>query len=74
LRREDRQINAKRVYRLYCEVNLGLRTRTPKRRVSCWMRVGRPEPEQINACWAMHFVADELFAERGIDGLLAVGP
>lgn len=59
--REEWQINAKRVYRLYCEENFGLRTRTPKRRVSCRTRVGRPAPEQINDCWAMDFTADELF-------------
>ena len=66
LQREDWQINAKRVYRLYCEENLGLRTRTPKRRVSFRTRVGRPAAEQINDCWAMDFMADELFDGRRI--------
>jgi len=72
LRREGWRINAKRVYRLYCEENLGLRTRTPKRRVSCRTRVGRPEPEQINDCWAMDFMADELFDGRRIRVLTIV--
>ncbi len=72
LRREGWQINAKRVYRLYCEENLGLRTRTPKRRVSCRTRVHRPEPEQINDCWAMDFMADELFDGRRIRVLTIV--
>jgi putative transposase len=72
LRREGWQINAKRVYRLYCEENLGLRTRTPRRRVSCRTRVGRPEPEQINDCWAMDFMADELFDGRRIRVLTIV--
>ena len=43
LLREGWWINAKRVYRLYCEENLSLRTRTPKRRVSCRTRVHRSE-------------------------------
>lgn len=64
LKREGWRINAKRVYRLYCKENLGLRTRTPKRPVSCRTRVGRPE--QINDCWAMDFMADELFDGRRI--------
>ena len=72
LRREGWRINAKRVYRLYCEENLGLRTRTPKRRVSRRTRVGRPEPEQINDCWAMDFMADELFDGRRIRVLTIV--
>ena len=43
LRREGWKVNAKRVYRLYCEEKLGLRTETPKRRVSCRVRSDRPE-------------------------------
>jgi putative transposase len=70
--REGWAINAKRVYRLYCEENLGLRTRTPKRRVSCRTLVGRPTPEQINDCWAMDFMADELFDGRRIRVLTLV--
>jgi putative transposase len=72
LQREGWRINAKRVYRLYCEENLGLRTRTPKRRVSCRTRVGRPAAEQINDCWAMDFMADELFDGRRIRVLTIV--
>jgi hypothetical protein len=33
LRREGRQVNRKRVYRLYREMGLQLRNKTPKRRV-----------------------------------------
>ena len=72
LRRDGWEINAKRVYRLYCVENLALRTRTPKRRVSCRTRVHRPEPERINDCWAMDFMADELFDGRRLR-LLTIG-
>ena len=59
LRREGWQVNAKRVYRLYCEEKLSLRTKTPRRRVSCRKRVDRPVATRINDCWAMDFMADE---------------
>lgn len=72
LKQEDWEINAKRVYRLYCEGNLGLRTRTPRRRVSCRKRVDRPEPERINDCWAMDFMSDELFDGRRLRMLTIV--
>ena len=66
LQREGWQINAKRVYRLYTQENLSLRTKTPKRRVSCRKRVDRPEATRINDCWAMDFMTDELFDGRRI--------
>jgi len=66
LRREGWQVNAKRIYRLYREENLSLRTKTPKRRVSCRTRVDRPDATRINDCWAMDFMSDELFNGRRI--------
>ena len=72
LRREGWPINAKRVYRLYREERLALRTRTPRRRVSCRTRVERPAPVQINDCWAMDFMADELFDGRRLRVLTIV--
>lgn len=64
LRREGWAVNAKRVYRLYCEENLQMRTRTLRRRVSCRTRRQRPAVERINDCWAMDFMSDELFDGR----------
>ncbi len=66
LRREGWAINAKRVYRLYREVQLGLRTKTLRRRVSCQTRALRPSATRINDCWAMDFMTDELFDGRRI--------
>jgi putative transposase len=66
LRREGWQVSSKRVYRLYCEEKMSLRTKTPRRRVSCRKRVGRPEATRINDCWPMDFMADELFDGRHI--------
>lgn len=73
LRREGWKVNAKRVYRLYCEEKLGLRTKKPKRRVSCRARSDRPEATRINDCWAMDFMADELFDGRRFRLLTMVG-
>jgi putative transposase len=62
--REGWRVNAKRVYRLYCEENLQMRTHTPRRRVSCRTRGECPAAERINDCWAMDFMNDELFDGR----------
>lgn len=66
LRREGWDVNAKRIYRIYREEKLSLRTKKPKRRVSCRTRVDRPEASQVNDCWAMDFMSDELFDGRQI--------
>ena len=66
LHREGWEVNAKRVYRIYCEENQSLRTKPPKRRVSCRKRLDRPEATRINDCWAMDFMSDELFDGRRI--------
>jgi len=65
-RREGWQVNSKRIYRLYYEGKLNLRTKTPCRRVSCRKRVDRPEATRINDSWAMDFMADELSDGRRI--------
>ena len=72
LRREGWPVNAKRVYRLYCEESLALRTRTPKRRVACRTRVDREAAQVINDCWSMDFMSDELFDGRRIRVLTIV--
>lgn len=64
LRREGWPTNHKRVYRIYSEEGLSIRTRSPKRRRACRYRSGRPEIDAANDCWAMDFVSDRLFDER----------
>lgn len=64
LRREGWPVNDKRIYRLYSEEGLSIRTRSPKRRRSCRYRTGRPEAAGVNECWAMDFMSDRLFDER----------
>jgi putative transposase len=60
LRREGRAVNVKRVYRLYDQEGLALRTRKPRRRRSAVPRVVLPEATRRNQIWSMDFVSDEL--------------
>lgn len=61
LRREGWLINHKRVHRLYCEMNLQLRSKKPKRKVSASRRQHRPAVTEPNACWSMDFVHDNIY-------------
>lgn len=60
LRREGWAINQKRVYRLYKELGLQLRNKTPKRRVKAKLREDRSPAIHPNETWAMDFVHDQL--------------
>jgi len=71
-RREGWRINAKRVYRLYTEMGLQLRNKSPKRRVKAKLREGRTEPVQANETWAMDFVHDQLATGRKLRVLTIV--
>ena len=51
-----RRINPKRVYRLYREMGLQLRNKTPKRRIKAKLREDRQSARQPNETWAMDFV------------------
>jgi putative transposase len=61
LRREGWPVNHKRVYRIYCEESLNLRTKKPKRRRSAEQRIKRPAATTINESWSIDFVTDNLF-------------
>ena len=64
LRREGWPVNAKRIYRLYCEEGLSMRMKAPRRRRAWRYRSGRPAIAGINDCWAMDFMSDALFDGR----------
>jgi hypothetical protein len=72
LQRDGWAINAKRVYRLYRELGLQLRNKTPKRRVKAKLREDRTDASQINETWAMDFVHDQLATGRKIRVLTIV--
>ncbi|WP_441351627.1 IS3 family transposase [Tardiphaga sp. vice278] len=72
LLREGWDVNVKRVYRLYRELSLQLRNKTPKRRVKAKLREDRTDAVQVNETWAMDFVHDQLATGRKIRVLTIV--
>jgi putative transposase len=61
LRREGFMDNHKRVYRIYKEKGLNLRTKRPRRNRAGAHRLDRVENNSINKVWSMDFVQDALF-------------
>lgn len=72
LRREGWLVNAKRVQRLYREMSLQLRDKTPKRRVKAALRADRTPPSRSNETWAMDFLHDPLCDGRKLRVLAVV--
>ena len=66
LRRDGWAVNPKRVYRLYKEMGLQLRNKTPKRRMKAKLREDRAVAVQVNETWAMDFVHEQLATGRKI--------
>ena len=61
LQREGRNVNHKRVYRLYVEEGLQIRNKHSKRKVTAKLREDREAPEGPNEVWSMDFLSDQLF-------------
>jgi putative transposase len=72
LTREGWNINMKRTYRLYRDLGLQLRNKTPKRRVKAKLRDDRQEAVCPNDVWAMDFVHDQLATGKKIRVLAVV--
>lgn len=72
LTREGWKVNHKRVYRIYREEGLSLKTKRPKRRVSAAHRVLREAVSKVNECWSMDFVCDSLFNGKRFRALTIV--
>ena len=70
--REGWKINMKKVRRLYCEMGLQLRNKTPKRRVKAKLREDRTDAIRPNDVWAMDFVHDQLATGRKLRVLTVV--
>ena len=60
LRREGWSINQKKTRRVYRELGLQLRNKTPKRRVKAKLREDRRNATRPHETWAMDFVHDQL--------------
>jgi putative transposase len=72
LQREGWDINIKRTHRIYNELGLQLRNRTPKRRVKAKLRDDRVLATRPNGVWAMDFVHDQLATGKKIRVLTVV--
>ena len=59
-------INHKRTHRLYREMGLQLRNKTPKRKVNAKLRDDRTPAMAPNDCWSTDFLSDQLFDSRKI--------
>ena len=64
LQRDGWAVNPKRIYRLYKEMGLQLRNKTPKRRVKAKLGEDRKDVTHSNQVWAMDFVHDQLATGR----------
>lgn len=72
LHREGWPINTKKTHRIYKEMGLQLRNKTPKRRVKAKLRKDRIEAVGNNDVWAMDFVHDQLATGRKLRVLTVV--
>jgi putative transposase len=72
LRREGVRVNHKKTYRIYRELGLQLRAKTPKRRVRAKLREDRCPAVMPNQTWAMDFVHDQLAVGKKIRVLTVV--
>lgn len=72
LKREGWQANHKRIYRLYGQENLAMRTKRPRRHVTAKARQDRVAVGRANECWSMDFMAGQLYDGRNIRVLTIV--
>jgi putative transposase len=72
LSREGWPINHKRIYRLYGEMGLQMRHKTPRRRVKAKLGEDRQPTERTDDCWSMDFMVDQLFDGRKLRVLTIV--
>jgi putative transposase len=72
LRREGWRDNHKRVYRVYREEGLNLRSKRPRRNKAAAHRLARLDNNSLYQCWSMDFVSDTLFDGRKFRALTIV--
>lgn len=72
VRREGWIVNHKRVYRLYKEEGLNLRSKRPRRSRAAAHRLDRVEYTRPHESWSMDFVSDALFDGRRFRSLTVV--
>ena len=73
LKREGWKVNAKRVYRLYDEENLKVRS-VERKKIARRQRVPQTQALQPNDCWSADFVSDKLADGRAFRILTVIDP
>lgn len=63
IRQESYGWNHKRVYRIYCDMQLNLR-RKPKKRLPSREKIALTQPEKMNMSWSMDFMSDALISGK----------
>lgn len=66
LEREGWKVNHKRVYRIYKQEGLIMRTKRPRRHVTASRRIESPVGQSPNERWSMDFMSDELYTGQRI--------
>ena len=72
LKREGWQIGRNRVYRVYREEGLALKTKRPRRRKMATHREARCQPKAPNEAWSLDFVYDQLSNGQKIRALTVI--
>jgi putative transposase len=72
IRREGYKDNNKRVYKLYKLEGLNLRSKKHRRSMAGAHRLNRPQMVNINQCWSMDFLSDQLFDGKRFRALAIV--
>ena len=72
LRREGWKDNFKRIYRIYKEEGLNLRSKRPRRHKTAARRQNHAQVSSLHECWSMDFVSDQLFNGRRFRALTVV--
>ncbi|ESZ29597.1 transposase [Mesorhizobium sp. L2C067A000] len=67
LTREGWDINMKRTYRIYSDLGLQLRNKTPKRRVKAKLRDDRQPAVEPNDVWAFERIIGRMEPEKEAD-------
>ena len=70
LRREGWVVNPKRVYRIYREEGLEVRTKKRRRKRASHIRLLVPPAQRPNERWSMDFVTDRLESSSGCRSLI----
>lgn len=72
LKREGWRIGRNRVYRVYREEGLALKTKRPRRRKMATHREARCQPKALNEAWSLDFVHDQLSNGQKIRALTII--